>query len=108
MAVAEELACPPMVVGETADALAVKLTACQLGLFGYPGHAKGWVAADVGEQTVPDGLEEALRDGRDGQGEIGCAALWRLAEGFGVSRLHVGFVADRLGITIRRCQLGAF
>jgi len=108
MAVAEELACPPIVVGQTSDVLAIHLTRCQLGLFGYPGHAKGWEAAGVAELPVPAGLEQALGEGRDEQGDIGCQELWHLAERFGVSRIHVGYLADRLAIPIRRCKLGAF
>lgn len=108
IAVAEELACPPIVVGQTSDVLAIRLTRCQLGLFGYPGHAKGWEAAGVAELAVKTGLEQALGEGRDEQGDIGCQELWRLAEEFGVSRIHVGYLTDRLGIRIRHCKLGAF
>jgi hypothetical protein len=108
VAVAEELACPPIVVGQTSDVLAIRLTRCQLGLFGYPGHSKGWEAAGVAELPVPEGLGQALGEGRDEQGDIGCQELWCLAERFGVSRIHVGYLADRLGIRIRRCKLGAF
>ena len=107
-AVADEVACPPSAVGETADALTIKLTACQLGLFGFPGHAKGWAAAGVASLPVAEGLEQAIRDERDEQGEIGCVELWRLAVRFDVSRMQLGYVTDRLGIPIRRCQLGAF
>jgi len=108
VALAEELACPPIVVGQTSDVLAIRLTRCQLGLFGYPGHSKGWEAAGVAELPVPEGLGQALDGGRDEQGDIGCQELWGLAESFGVSRIHVGYLADRLGIRIRRCKLGAF
>lgn len=108
VALAEELACPPIVVGQTSDVLAIRLTRCQLGLFGYPGHSKGWEAAGVAELPVPAGIGQALGEGRDEQGDIGCQELWGLAESFGVSRIHVGYLADRLGIRIRRCKLGAF
>jgi len=108
VALAEELGCLPILVGQTSDILAIRLTRCQLGLFGYPGHSKGWAAAGVAELAVPAGLEQALAEDRDEQGNIGCHELWRLAERFGVSRIHVGYITDRLGIPIRRCKLGAF
>jgi hypothetical protein len=108
LAVAEELGCSAMVVGQTADVLGTRLTRCQLGLFGYPGHSKGWVEAGVAELPVPAGLERAIGEGRDEQGDIGCRELWHLAESFGVSRIDVGYLADRLGIRIRHCKLGAF
>jgi hypothetical protein len=107
-AIAKELDCAPIAVGQTADVLAIHLTSCQLGLFGYPGHAKGWEDAKVAELPVHTGIEQALRDGRNEQGDINCLVLWRLADQLGVSRIHIGYLADRLGIKIRGCQLGAF
>jgi hypothetical protein len=108
MEIPEELDCLSAAVGQTADALAIHLTRCQLGLFGYPGHAKGWESAGVKDLPVPAGIEQALREGRDEQGDLRCLVLWRMAERFGVSRMQVGYLADRLGIKIRCCQLGAF
>ena len=105
---AAELNLPASEVGQAADALRVRLTRCQLGLFGYPGHAKGWAAGGVTTLSVPAGFEDALRSACDGEGRLGCAALWREADRFGVPRLQAGFVADRLGIPIHHCQLGAF
>lgn len=107
-AAAGELRVLPIEVGRTADALRVHLTRCQLGLFGYPSHSKGWAAAGVQALPVPDGFETALRSACDGRGQITCADVWREADRFGVARIQAGFVADRLGIPIRQCQLGAF
>jgi len=107
-AAADQLRVAPIEVGRTADALRIRLTRCQLGLFGFPGHAKGWEAAGVAGLPVPAGLEDALRAARDEQGQISCSGLWAEADRFGVSRIQAGFVADRLGIPIRHCQLGAF
>jgi hypothetical protein len=107
-AVAVELGCPPLEVGRTADVLGIHLTRCQLGLFGHPGHAKGWEPAGVAARPVPAGLEAAILEVRDPGGRIGCRELWRLAARFGVERMQVGYVADRLGVKIHACQLGAF
>jgi hypothetical protein len=106
--VAERLGVGPVEVGRTADQLRIRLTACQLGLFGYPGHAKAWEATGVASRPVPDGLEGALLGARNERGEIGCERLWREAERFSVPLIQVGFLADRLGIKIRECRLGAF
>jgi hypothetical protein len=105
---AADLGCPPALVGATADLLRIPLTACQLGLFGFPGHAKGWEAAGVAELPVPAGLEAALLAARGSTGELTCLALWRVADAAGCSRTLAGFVADRLGVKVRGCQLGAF
>jgi len=107
-AAADALGVEPIEVGRTADQLRIRLTACQLGLYGFPGHAKGWEAVDVASRPVPDGLEGALLAARNERGEISCDRLWRQAERFSVPLIHVGYLADRLGIKIRSCQLGAF
>lgn len=103
---AEEWQIDPFVVGQAADVLEIHLGACQLGLFGYPGHAKGWnKVADL--PTLPE-LESALLALVGVEKALPCIRLWDLAARFGISRLQVGFVADRLGIRIGPCQLGAF
>ena len=107
-AAADALGVAPIEVGRTADQLRIRLTSCRLGLYGFPGHGKGWEATGAASLPVPDGLEEALRAARDARGEIGCDRLWREAERFSVPLIQVGYLADRLGIKIRRCQLGAF
>jgi hypothetical protein len=108
IALAGELGCEPIVLGATADALRVPITECQIGLFGYPGHAKGWEAAGVAALPVPVGLEAALLAARNDRAELTCVAVWLAAERAGCSRVQAGYVADRLGIKIRGCQLGAF
>jgi len=108
IALAEELRREPIAVGATADALRITVTECQIGLFGYPGHAKGWEAAGVAALPVPAGLEAALLAARNDRAELTCVAVWHAAERAGCSRVQAGYVADRLGIKIRGCQLGAF
>lgn len=105
---AASLEVPPARIGRTADALRLRLTECQIGLFGFPGHAKGWAAAGVEELAVCPGLEQALRSALGPDGAISCLAIWKSAEANGFSRMQAGFVADRLGLRIRHCQLGAF
>ncbi len=98
----------PLLVGKTADILRIELDLCQLGLFGYPGHSKGWESARVAELAVPTGLEEAILSARDSKGELSCLAAWEVAAKFGIPRMQAGYIADKLGIRIRHCQLGAF
>ena len=105
---AGELGREAIELGRAADALQVHLTACQLGLFGYPGHAKGWEGAGVAALPAPAVLESALAAARDESGALTCLAAWRAAAGAGCSRMQAGWAAEKVGIKIRACQLGAF
>jgi len=98
----------PLDVGKTADVLKVKLSHCQLGLFGYPGRGKGWDRSGAGMGPAPDGLEAAIKRRAGREGRVTCSDLWDLAELYGTPRILVGDAADRLGIRIFECQLGAF
>lgn len=93
----------PSQVGETVDLLELRITKCQLGLFGYEPGKKLIKPAEV----VADDLRAALLS-LAGNGEISCAACWETADRLGVSRLAVASACDRLGLKITPCQLGAF
>jgi hypothetical protein len=105
---AEALGVPPAAVGLAADRLRIHLARCQLGLFRYPERGKGWERASVDALPAPDGLEAALAAAGHERGEISCDQLWQEARRFGAPRLQVGWLADRLGLKIRDCPLGAF
>jgi len=107
-AAAQKAGLDPAEVGRTADALAIHLSECQLGLFGFPGHDKGWAKTGTAGQAVPPGLEDAMLQAFEASREISCAELWRIAGRFAASRMLTGYLADKLGFKIRACQLGAF
>ena len=102
---AESCATPPRVVGETADGLGIRITYCQLGLFGYDAYGeKRWTRSLT---ATPAALERDLRlacaDGR-----LSCATAWRWADERGLPRLLLGSVAETLDVRICDCQLGCF
>ena len=101
--IAEELSASPQAVGQAADELDVRLALCQLGLFGY-GERKSIV--EPAEDVTPE-LEQAIREGLI-LGRLPCAVAWAVAARFGVSKRHVANVAEKLGVRIGQCQLGAF
>lgn len=107
-AVADRTGVSPIEVGRAADLLRVKLSHCQLGLFGYPGKGKGWDRSGAGTGPAPDGLEAAIKRRAGREARIACSDLWDLAELYGIPRILAGDTADRLGIRIVECQLGAF
>ena len=93
-------------VGLTADLLELKIKNCQLGLFGWgdkPDHGKDIQAVESVSAEMKAALEEAAP-----KGEIGCAAVWAIADRFGNKRKEVSGACETLKIKIRKCQLGAF
>jgi hypothetical protein len=101
------LACaaPASDVRRAADNLGIRVSECQLGLFGYDAYGeKRWTRR---LSTIPGELERAVRavatDGR-----LPCAAAWKLADDRGLPRLLLGSVAETLGLRISDCQLGCF
>jgi len=98
----------PLDVGKTADVLGIHLSHCQIGLFGYTGHAKAWAKPGSSFGPAPDGLDAAIKRKAGREGRVTCLDLWELAETYGVPRILVGYTTDRLGVRIHGCQLGAF
>lgn len=107
-AIAESAQVAPLAVGQTVDALGVNLHHCQLGLYGYPGHTKGWAVSNIADHPVPEGLEVAIRVALDDEGRLSCARAWQVAAEFAVPKMLVGYVTTQLGVRIVHCQLGAF
>ncbi|MFA6034642.1 MAG: hypothetical protein WC889_17215 [Myxococcota bacterium] len=97
----------PAIVGKTLDDLKIKITYCQLGLFGY--GRKGMSSykivnrpVEVGESFLAE-LKKCSPEGR-----ITCAELWRIADTAGVFRAEAGAAAESLKLKVKGCQLGAF
>ena len=105
--IAAELGITPLEVGEMADELGLRITMCQLGFFGYA--VKGRPAYRIRQpmENVPPELREAVEQALVG-GRAPCAALWALAERFGLSRLEMGNATEGLGVKVKPCQLGCF
>jgi len=101
--IAEDVGVAPLAVGRAADDLNVRLTRCQLGLFGY-GEQKS--VTDPADEITSE-LELAIREGLI-LGRLPCAVAWAVAARFGIPKLHVANAAERLEIRLGQCQLGAF
>ena len=101
--IAEELGVAPLAVGEAADTANVRLVRCQLGLFGYGEHGR---VVRPAESVSPE-LEQAIREGL-ADGRLPCATAWAIADRLGLGKIDVANAAERLGIRIKPCQLGAF
>ena len=100
--VAQKLNKAPAEVGKTADLMNLKLTKCQLGLFGYTPHKK-IVKAQPPEPALQQALVDKQKDNR-----IACSAVWEIASVHNQSKMAVSGACEALNIRIKPCQLGAF
>jgi hypothetical protein len=105
--IAAELEAEPRQVGETADEIRVKITQCQLGLFGYAQKGRPAYRILAPMEPLPEALARALSQAAT-DGSIPCLKLWQIAKEHGLSRHEVGNAADTLGLRIKPCQLGCF
>lgn len=101
-AIARKLRVKPLIVGQKADEMGVKISRCQLGLFGYGGRK---LFAPMAE--IPLELEEEIKKWSK-EGKLTCAEAWAIARRLNISKLKVSNAAEILGIRIVKCQLGCF
>ena len=101
--IAEELGATPAEIGKTVDLLDLRLSKCQLGLFGYQPDKKAVQARPAENREMEDAIRNALDDGK-----LSCCEAWDIAGRFKVPKMAVSGVCEYLGIKIKPCQLGAF
>jgi hypothetical protein len=102
------LGVPLAEIGAVADAAGVRISRCQLGLFGYGSKAVGKSKIVRARDAVPPALAERLRGEVDERGKLTCSAVWAVARQSRVSRLRAAGAAEGLGLQVRDCQLGCF
>lgn len=90
-------------VGVTVDLMGIKISKCQLGLFGYSPTKMAVKPA----KTVPGELVRTI-NGALINNRLPCAAAWDIADRFGISRMEVSSACEALKIKVKPCQLGAF
>ena len=101
--IASELVVKPHDVGKTADLLEMRLSKCQLGLFGYQPVKRIVKSTKQISTDLEHGIQEGLEDGR-----LPCITAWKIAEELGLRKMEVSSACQSLGIKISSCQLGAF
>jgi hypothetical protein len=92
-------------IGRTLDLSEVRISRCQLGLFGYEQTKRGKSVRP--EEAFAQELGKAIRDRLSG-GRLSCAEAWKIAAEMNVPRLNVSSACEALKIRIKPCQLGAF
>lgn len=105
--IAKRLEVLPLRVGQTASEMGIRLSRCQLGLFGYGDKAKGEHRILRPAPHVDESLARRLRDSAP-EGCLSCATVWIIAADRKIKRLEIASAAEALGLRIRQCQLGCF
>ena len=103
-AISSELGIAPSEVGKTLDLMEVRITECQLGLFGYE-----WADRSIVKpaEKVPDQLKDRiLKEVEDNR--VSCLSLWTVADEMNIPRMDVSAVCETLKLKVCCCQLGAF
>ncbi len=101
--IAAELGVSPAEIGKTADLLDLRISKCQLGLFGYQPDKKVVKARAPENRQMEGAIRNALVDGK-----LACRDAWDIAGRFKVPKMAVSGACESLGIKIKPCQLGAF
>jgi hypothetical protein len=106
-AIARVLGVDPLTVGLAANEAGIRISHCQLGLFGYGPKAEGKHKIVQALDEVPARLAARLRAAADGEA-ITCSAVWKAADGLGYKRLEASSAVEAMGLKVSRCQLGCF
>ncbi len=95
--------CHPKDIGVQADLLELRISQCQLGLFGYSPDKKK-LNPNI---EISDDLTDAILETQE-NGRISCRQCWDMAKTHSISRLDMGSACEKKEIRIKPCQLGAF
>ena len=106
-ALAQALDVEPLTVGLTANETGIRVSRCQLGLFGYGPKAEGKHKIVHAMDEVPERLAARLRAAADGDA-ITCEAIWKVADGLGYKRIEASSAVEAMGLRVSRCQLACF
>jgi len=97
----------PEALGAAAKEVGIRITRCQMGLFGYgPKGTPSYRvvrAADHFPEDLAVEAKAALVDGR-----LPCSAAWALARRHDLTYRRMGDVLEALGLKVKPCQLGQF
>ncbi|MBN1658142.1 MAG: hypothetical protein JXA93_07055 [Anaerolineae bacterium] len=106
-AVAHRFGIDPLSVGQAADDAGIRISRCQLGLFGYGLKSEGKHKIVQPMENVPEQLAARLQAAVRGGG-ITCADVWDVADDLDISRLDASNAVEALGLRVSRCQIGCF
>ena len=100
---ADELTVSMGEIGFTVDLMEIRITKCQLGLFGYESQNGKVIPAKSVHVDLEKAIHASSTDGR-----LACVASWEIAKRFNIPKTDVSSACEALNIKIKPCQLGAF
>jgi len=106
-AVAWETGASPEKVADVLNDLDIRVSQCQLGLFGYGPKVEG-KSKLVRPMPAIDPHLKARLEAKAPKGVISCRAVWDIADDLRIERFVVGNTADAIGLRIMPCQLKCF
>ncbi len=114
-AIAHELGIEPLKVGLAANKADIRISHCQLGLFGYGPKSEGKHKIVHPMDDVPERLAARLRalathprKGVANDEGITCTQVWQVADELDFERIEGSSAVEAMGIRVSRCQLGCF
>ncbi|MBF0257557.1 MAG: hypothetical protein HQK62_01760 [Desulfamplus sp.] len=90
-------------VGVQVDLMELRLKQCSLGLFGYEPDGKNFDENIEVSEELCAAIKKIAPNGR-----TTCIQCWDIASKLETTRLEIGSACEKLGIKIKKCQLGAF
>ena len=94
----------PDLIGIAMNESGLKITGCQMGLFGCQSGNKIIVPA----AKVSPELEEMIFNHLSEDGKLECKAAWHIASELKIGKFDVACACEKLEFKIFKCQLGAF
>jgi len=107
MIVARRLGLTPSEVGAAANEAGIRISICQLGLFGYGPKAEGKHKVVTPMAVVAQELARRIRAAAT-QGGIRCEEIWKIAADLHIGRMQASAAVEALGLRVSHCQLGCF
>lgn len=89
--------------GKTLDLLGVKLTKCQLGLFGHSPQVRIVLPSERISPVLKSAIQDCLVEGR-----LPCANAWKIAKDLKIEKMELSCAAEAMKIRIKPCQLSVF
>ena len=105
---AEDQSVRPDKVGDLATEMDIRISHCQLGLFGYGPKEQGLHKILKPAETVSDELQVALQSRVNDDGKITCADVWAVAEAQGIAKMEAAAAMEAMGLRVTPCQLHCF